>query len=34
MSHDGDLYYLSWGVPSEPNFDIALRGYKKDQVDS
>ncbi|HEX7836180.1 MAG TPA: hypothetical protein VF469_01890, partial [Kofleriaceae bacterium] len=34
MSHGGDLYMLSGGVPSEPNFDIAVRGYKKDQVDS
>ena len=34
MSHDGDLYYFSGGVPSEPNFDIALREYEKDQVDS
>jgi hypothetical protein len=34
MSRGGNLYKLSGGVPSEPNFDIALRGYKKDQVDS
>ena len=34
MSQGGNLYKLSGGVPSEPNFDIALRGYKKDQVDS
>lgn len=34
MSHGGNLYRLSGGVPPEPDFDIALRGYKKDQVDS
>lgn len=34
MSHGGNLYKLSGGAPSEPSFDIALRGYKKDQVDS
>src|SRR5215469_10748734 len=33
MSHGGDLYELSGGVPNEPSFDIAVRGYKKDQVD-
>jgi hypothetical protein len=34
MSYGGNLYKLSGGEPSEPDFDIALRGYKKDQVDS
>jgi hypothetical protein len=34
MSHGGHLYGLSGGVPPEPSFDIAVRGYKKDQVNS
>src|SRR5262249_53751117 len=33
MAQGGDLFALSGGIPSEPNFDIAVRGYKRDQVD-
>jgi len=33
MPHGGNLY-LSGEAPTKPDFDIALRGYKKDQVDS
>jgi len=34
MSHGGDLDSVSGGIASEPNFDTALRGYKRDQVDT
>src|SRR5256886_10492715 len=33
MAHGGDLFALGDGVSSEPNFEIAFRGYDKTQVD-
>src|SRR5690348_15238304 len=33
MSHGGDLFALGEGVPSEPSFEIAFRGYQREQVD-
>ncbi|NUT35341.1 MAG: hypothetical protein HOV79_19990, partial [Hamadaea sp.] len=32
MSQGGDLFALGEGVASQPSFDDALRGYKKNQV--
>jgi cell division septum initiation protein DivIVA len=33
MSHGPDLFALSDSVPTEPSFELALRGYDKKQVD-
>src|SRR5262245_61232357 len=33
MSHGGDLFALGDGVASQPNFEVVLRGYRKEQVD-
>src|SRR3954452_20476856 len=33
MSHGGELFALGEGVPDDAGFDVALRGYHRQQVD-